>query len=247
MFMKFIMILFLSFLITDKIFAQSYDGFPLILSSPFDMDTIETQEPTFVWQCDMATILNDPRLSLQFVLSPMEEGQSKSEALLINQPVYILSNVLNSSLHYPNTVEKLEQGHTYVWQIQLLYNGMPIQYSEPWQFTIDLPRVDAANFFLLRKHQDAGFYIINQPELRLKITNSAVINNFNGTIRNDNNEVFPITLEFVNPEENLIQTIKSSNYYFKIDFASLKLPEGNYVFEWRHEKTNYYLNFIYKK
>lgn len=245
--MKFFLFLFLSSVITNNVIAQIYDGFPLILSSPFDMDTIETQEPTFVWQCDIATILNDPRLSLQFVLSPMEEGQSKSEALLINQPIYILSNVLNSSLHYPNTVEKLQQGHTYVWQLQLLYSGMAIQYSEPWQFTIALPQKETTNFFLLRKHQDASFYLIHQPEIKLKITNTSVIKNFKGVVRNDNNESFPITLEFVNNDEDLLQTIKSSNYYFKVDLTSLKLPEGNYVFEWRHEKTNYFLNFIYKK
>ena len=245
--MKYFFICLLSVLFTQNTYGQFYEGFPLILSSPFDMDTIETQEPTFMWQCDMATILNDPRLSLQFVLSPMEDGQSKSEAILINQPIYILSNVLNSSLYFPSTIDKLERGKTYAWQIQLLFNGMAIQFSEPWQFTIDLPAVLPTNYFILRKHQDASFYSINKPELRLKIVNTSVIKNFSGMIRNDDNEVFPITLEFVNQEEDLLQTIKSSNYYFKVDFSTLKLAEGNYIFEWRHEKTNYFLNFIYKK
>lgn len=246
MIMKNIFICIISLISIQITYGQISEGFPLILSSPFDMDTIETQEPTFVWQCDMATIMNDPRLSLQFILSPLDDGQSKSEALFVNQPIYILSNVLNSSLHYPNSVDILERGKTYVWQIQLLFNGMVIQLSDPWQFTLDLPIIPSSNYLILRKHQDASFYVINQSEFKLKISNTSKIENFAATLRNDKNEVYAVNLEFDNKEQDTNKVI-SSNYYLKVDFTSLKLPEGNYVFEWRYGKTNYFLNFSYIK
>jgi hypothetical protein len=59
-------------------FSQN-SSLPITLSSPFDKDTIEDKEPTFVWQTNLTSIQNDARLSQVIVVCKIESNQTPSE------------------------------------------------------------------------------------------------------------------------------------------------------------------------
>lgn len=243
----FLLFLFFNFSILSS-FGQ-FSSFPIVLSLPFDGDTIESLTPTFVWQCNLSLIQSDPRLSLQYSLVELENGQSASEAILINQPLSLMRGLESSSYSYPSTLEALQKGHTYVWQIQLLYNDQIVQVSEPWKFTISDPRLPGGQYILLRRQPDGSRYVLSEPVLRLKVRNDGHFLGKNAVVRDGSNKLYKVVLTEIIREGNEGSTSVSSlgTLYYLCDMKSLGLKKGSYVFEWRSDRGEpYYLNFELK-
>lgn len=127
-------------------FAQQ-SVFPVTLSNPMDYDTIIETEPNFIWQTNITALQTDPRYSQRYVLCELEENQLKGEAIAVNTPILVLDDYQNTMYSYSSTTTELEQGHTYVWQISILFNGMIVDQSEPYQFTILKPKDPVPSFY----------------------------------------------------------------------------------------------------
>lgn len=228
-----------------------FSSFPIVLSLPFDGDTIESLTPTFVWQCNLSLVESDPRMSLQYSLVEMEDGQSASEAVLINQPLSLMRGLESSSYSYPSTLEALQKGHTYVWQIQLLYNDQIVQVSEPWKFTIADPRPPGGQYILLRRQPDGGHYTLSNPVLRLMIKNSGKPAYTKAFVRDSKGKSTAVTLEPVKREgvedTEVSTALATGNLYYTVDLKSVNITKGFYSLEWRSGGGSiYYLNFELK-
>lgn len=235
------LILFL--VIGANAFSQ-YSALPITLSLPNDRDTIEEKEPTFVWQCNTVALQNDPRLEQQIVVVELEENQTPAEAVLINPPLMIRQNLLSGTTVYSSTENPLEEGKSYAWQVSYLFNGVVIQQSEAWVFTLAKPKEPIHQYLALRRQADGSVYQANEPVLYIKIAESGKLS-LKGTIRSADGSKQDIKLTPIGTEDKQADTFQSSGELLcKVDFEDLDLKKGSYVFTWKSpDGAKYNLHF----
>lgn len=223
-----------------------FANFPITLSIPYDADTITNTQPTFVWQCNLSAIQSDPRLSLQFVLVGKEDSQTAAEAIAVNAPLCVMNGLMSTSYSYPSTLQELEKGKTYAWQVLLLFNDQVVQESEPWKFTIDDPRPPAHQFIVLHK-QDGSFHVLQKREAWLVMKEEYDFQSQRAKVRKPNSETVSVTLEKVLAAENEDDAglfNENGFYYLYCNLESLPKQGGIYTLEVTAKSGKQYsLNF----
>jgi hypothetical protein len=108
---------------------------PPLLNSPADKSTIESPYPQFTWMpptpYDMFT-----NLSYDLVVTEVIEGQSSTEAIQYNTPVYSKNNITQPYESYASSFAKLDTGKIYAWQV-IAKNGLSYAAkTEIWTFKL---------------------------------------------------------------------------------------------------------------
>ena len=108
---------------------------PPLLSSPADKAVIESPYPQFTWMppspYDMFT-----NLSYDLLVTEVTEGQSATEAIQYNTPVYSKSDITQPYESYASSFTKLDTGKIYAWQV-VAKNGLSYAAkTEVWTFKI---------------------------------------------------------------------------------------------------------------
>src|SRR5574343_47642 len=244
--MKNLMFILLLILFQLSGFSQ-YSSLPIGLSMPMDQDTIEEKEPNFVWQTNLTTIQNDPRISQQIVVVKVETDQTATEAMIANAPIYICTGLLSNSITYPSTGTELEYGSTYAWQIDFLFNGSLVQQSDVWQFTLDEPYVPRTEYVSVRSTNDGQFIPVLDNRLNILISEPLEFE-LNGVIQSFNGDSYNVVLqEEIDGELVTQQTSVPTNEtrYFSVDLQSLDLDNGTYQFTWlAGDNRRFVLNFV---
>ncbi len=111
---------------------------PPLLSSPVDKGTVTTPYPQFTWMppapFDMFT-----SLYYDLLVTEVLEGQSATEAIQYNNPVYTKSNLTQPYDAYASSFTKLDTGKVYAWQV-VAKNGLNYAAkTEVWTFKIVPP------------------------------------------------------------------------------------------------------------
>jgi len=222
--------------------AQTIPLYPLVLTAPYHMDTIDDKRPTLLWQCDLASLQLDPRMDMQLKLVEKNPDQTRSDALLINEPIAFEYGLQDASFPFPASTSDLVPGHTYAWQVQILKNGMPIQQSEQWQFTIRDPRIDGGQYIRLTSALNSIIYEINGDNLYFIIEDKGMTptETIVKKIDENGNTVFHAT--------NLVRTNTNRDYgYYKLDISQFNLSDGLYMLEVVMNKQKYVLQFNFEK
>lgn len=224
-----------------------FANFPVMLSLPYDADTITTTQPTFVWQCNLSAIQNDPRLSLQFALVEKEGTQTAAEAIATNQAICTVNGLLATSYSYPSTLQELQKGHTYVWQVQLLFNDQVVQESEPWKFTIADPKPPIHQYIALSREKDGSFHVFKQKEAWLILKEDYDFNSQHARVRKPDSKTVPVTLEKVlagDHQDDAGLFNESRCYYLHCNLESIPKQHGIYTLEVTSKSGKVYsLNF----
>jgi len=150
----------------SNLFGQQ-SAFPITLSNPMDYDTIIETEPNFIWQTNITALQTDPRYSQRYLLCDLLENQQKGEAIVVNTPILVLEDYQNTIYSYTSTNVELLPGHTYVWQLSILFNGMIVDQSEPYQFTILKPKNPIPVFYPLAYKNDGQTYQVINNQIGL--------------------------------------------------------------------------------
>lgn len=234
-------------LLTHLAFGQ-YSGTPLMLSLPMDQDTIEEDEPVFVWQTTLSNVQNDPRLNVQLSVVKMEEDQTQTEAMVENAPVFIRQNLLSSSLNYSSVDHELEEGVWYAWQVVLFYNGVQVQQSEVWKFIKTAPVEEKHSYYTLKTKADNSIIEFVSDELYYTTTEYGDFQ-LEGVIsgKDIDNETVHFE-ELLLSEEN---TTGKSNQgrearYFKCDLSELNLKKGTYRIDWVANNQRHFISLVKK-
>lgn len=229
------------------LFGQS-SSLPIMLTMPFDKDTIKEKEPNFVWQTNITTVQNDPRLQQQIVVVKLAPDQSAAEAISQNDPIFIRNGVVSNSITYSSPNNALEEGETYAWQVTILNSGSIVQSSEVFQFTL-FEHIFQANYLPLRAKINTSPFIIEGSILRVSLLSikdlslEALIQPEKG----DSKEVSFV--EYINGEAQTEKISKPSTEtrFFELDLKKYKLKKGKYVLTWSPVKgENYELLFEQK-
>lgn len=226
--------------------SAQQSAFPVTLSNPMDYDTITETEPNFVWQTNITAIQTDPRYSQRYVLCELEENQLKGDAIAINTPILVLDDYQSTMHSYSSSATPLEEGHTYVWQVSILFNGMIVDQSEPYQFTIFEPKDPAPGFYpVVFKNDGQTLQIVNDRiglvteetgELNLKVSIT-----FNGKV---NKQVY--LNEYIDGDLQTATTSPTGNKQrmFVLNVEPLDLAHGYYTASWTAKKgKTYVFNF----
>jgi len=244
--MKYIFLILL--FTTARLAIAQYSGTPMMLSLPMDADTIQEDEPVFVWQTTLSNLQNDPRLNVQLSVVKMEKDQTAAEAIAENNPVFLRQNLLSSSLTYSSIDDELEEGVWYAWQIVLFYNGVQVQQSEVWKFIKAEPSTGVGAYIPMRKQLDNSIYELEGDLLQL-CTNEPGTFQLSASIKGGKLKPTSIVLEEVLGEkvsENQESVHRTETRYYRCDLSELKLKKGIYRFEWIAMDGLNYVVFIEK-
>lgn len=114
--------------------VESGASFPAQLIRPFDMDSIIGASINFSWSPPLG--IGKIRVSQEFVLVPVYEGQSAAQAILANPAHYRQKDMLQNALYYHPGLPPLRHNQWYAWQVLVYVNGVPSLRSEAWQFIL---------------------------------------------------------------------------------------------------------------
>jgi hypothetical protein len=108
---------------------------PPLLSSPADKAEIESPYPQFTWMppspYDMFT-----NLSYDIMVTEITEGQSATEAIQYNTPIYSKADIAQPYESYASSFTKLDTGKIYAWQV-VAKNGLNYAAkTEVWTFKV---------------------------------------------------------------------------------------------------------------
>lgn len=145
---------------------------PLFLIEPYLKEKICEKRPSFTWQPSLPAI---PGSQYRVTLAEMKSGQPANEALVYNLPLINQSNILSPMLIYPPAARELEEGKTYAWQVTVYKEGMILNRSEIWEFTIkcnDTPKVDKEDGFRDIEDLAKGNYYIANGKIKFAVYNA---------------------------------------------------------------------------
>lgn len=108
---------------------------PPLLNTPNDKARLQSPYPEFTWMpptpYEMFTNLN-----YELLVTEVLPGQSATEAIQYNSPVYSRTNISQPYEMYPSTFIKLDTGKVYAWQV-VASNGLNYAgKTEVWTFKI---------------------------------------------------------------------------------------------------------------
>lgn len=133
---------------------------PPMLNAPLDEDVLETRYPQFTWLPPAPlNIFNN--LTYDFILVEVQEGQTSTEAIQQNIPVYTEGNLTNIFLNYPSSNAQLDTAKLYAWQIIAKDNNQFAAQSEVWTFNIKADSIfnniqDTTPYIKLRREPDGS-------------------------------------------------------------------------------------------
>lgn len=223
--------------------VSSRDEF-LNLVYPMNGDSVYTVYPNLSWS-HSGNFGDATTRYYRIVLSELERGQTNEEALNLNQPFWISAPLNAHVISYPQNAPRLQEGKTYVWQVQLLYNGMVAQSSEIWRFKVaQKPIYRDLEYISLTRNSSIGlieaFNFIHvrfdEPTNNNQIVVSAI---FSGDI----NKRIDLPFELkVAPDSG-----GNAIYLLKVDVSKLTSESKPYKLSVRSgQGIDYGLNFIKK-
>jgi hypothetical protein len=223
----------------------------LNLVFPNDNDTIETTTPLLTWTHSEPFTVLTPGESFRIVLVKMNAGQNAEEAVLSNQPLFIMSNIFRHDVQYPFDAPQLKEGESYGWQVQKMAAGGQgiIVKTESWKFTVKGAAPVAENkYAVLKKKPDGGFYTAANNKLYFRFEEDYRGSQLSCIIYDEKHQA-------INPEpeneqqkaqnQNAVQ-VKSNGYNrFEIDLEVMRLKTGFYYLEVRNEKNELFVLKFY--
>jgi hypothetical protein len=143
---------------------------PPMLNSPSDKSEIQSLYPQFTWMpptpFDMFT-----SLSYDLLVTEVLEGQSATEAIQYNTPIYTKDNINQPYESYASSFTKLDTGKIYAWQV-IAKNGLNYAAkTEVWTFKIksnNLLKPAVNDTYILLDDKAIGTYLVKSDVLHVK-------------------------------------------------------------------------------
>lgn len=114
---------------------------PPLLIFPEDKDTIDYPNPVLTWLPAFQASYGQ-QILYDLRLVEMYSGQTSQQAITANPVFFEQFNLPVTALPYPPGSSALQLDHTYAWQVTATINGVPVGYSQIWQFTYAIPEPD---------------------------------------------------------------------------------------------------------
>lgn len=221
---------------------------PPLLISPENQSIVDGINPTFSWLPPSPVQLFN-NLSYNFKIVEVLPGQSNTDAIQQNAPVYSSFNIFSQNLVYGPSLPSLQIDKQYVWQVTALNNLSEVSKSEIWNFSLKhtshkatILDINSTYLKLSKAESDAGKGIF-QSKIRIAYINETSDTVWNILVKDLSslNSGFVIhPLQSLQPGQNLMEYDASNDLRF-IDGHEylLQIPNS------RNELWQ--IKFIYRK
>lgn len=143
---------------------------PPLLNTPSDQAVLETPYPQFTWMpptpFDMFT-----QLSYDIMITEVLQGQSATEAIQYNTPVYSNNNIQQPYQSYASSFNELDTGKTYAWQVTAKNGLNYAAKTEVWTFELKQqtkPVIVTEDVYILLDNNIQGVYSVSAEILKVK-------------------------------------------------------------------------------
>lgn len=223
-------------------FLKNYSDF-IGLLSPFDGDTVYTHNPVLSWHSSFPIQYADQYRNYRLTLVEMKPNQKKQEALSRNPPMVVIDQLKAFNIPYPADAGKLENGKSYVWQVQSLFQNTVVDFTETWSFVVwDEPAETDVRYLELKTRPGAEFHKLNDELFYFSFPPhvSSVKESISCRITNEKNQLHTVNaVRLVQPtqpghdfeEHGDVNVRKRGFHKYVLDLSKEGLPEGDYLME----------------
>lgn len=236
------LLLLITILLTVHLHAQ-FTGLPVTLSQPYDREVLEDNEPLLVWQTDLSTVIDNPRVAMRLTIAEIKQDQTPTEAMQINAPILLRDELKSNTWSYSSTDTELLPGHHYAWQVTISYNQVIVQQSEVWEFSIRMPVPPLSAFHPVKLKQDGAIYSLLDNRLNIALTSSKELPTAITIVNAKGVEIKKTLQELVDGKfaDETTSKASSSAHYFSVDLKDLN--KGLYTMHWLADGKIYQLTF----
>lgn len=187
---------------------------PPLLISPADKAVLQSPYPQFTWMppapYDMFT-----NLSYDLLVTEVTDGQSTTEAIQYNTPVYSKSDITQPYEAYASSFTKLDTGKIYAWQV-VAKNGLSYAAkTEIWTFKIaQVKKADEIvnDTYLLLDNGVTGTYTIQKDILRIKYYSFNATYNTEIVFTDEKNNIITKTKQTIVPGDNYLDLSLNNSF-----------------------------------
>lgn len=145
---------------------------PPLLNTPSDKSISRSAYPQLTWMPPAPMDMFD-NLNYDIAVAEILEGQSATEAILYNTPVYTKGYLKVPYENYPSSYSRLQPGKTYAWQVTARNGLNYAAMTDIWTFSIakDSSKIETTNdFYVLVKNNinESGINYISGNSLKIK-------------------------------------------------------------------------------
>ncbi|PCJ65167.1 MAG: hypothetical protein COA58_09900 [Bacteroidetes bacterium] len=203
---------------------------PLLLSLPIDEDVLKIKRPNFNWIPPMP-LGNDPDISYEMTLVHLNKDQRGEDGIRRNRPIFQRDGIRAINLIFPTTLEDLEAGEHYAWQVKAHLGNILAGTSEVWEFEIE-KEVEPPRYVRLKQNEDAAILEYTSQSSIFFIYESRYSNSsFTLTVKNSESKV---SVQDLSIDEDLRETsmlYNEGNNKYVINLSSLGLEPDLYFLE----------------
>ena len=196
---------------------------PPLLNSPTDKAEIETPYPQFSWMPPTPFEMFS-NLTYDLLITDILEGQSSTEAIQYNTPIYTKNNISQPYESYATSFKKLDTGKVYAWQVIAKNGTNYAAKTEIWTFKITnapaLTKITSITYISLGD-DDTKLGSYNLKDDKVNIKYHSYHKAFEATIK-----IKTTTGEVV---QELKQSILNGDNFFNIILNKTIIKEKQYI------------------
>jgi hypothetical protein len=222
----------------------------MYLVYPPDKEVTDTRTPMLTWtHSEPFSILTQGEY-YRMIVTEIKTKQAPEEAITVNTPLMTKNYLTVHSLQYPYDGKELAEGKHYAWQVQKIANGVVVNKTEAWEFSIDKkPEEKETKYVALKQVIDGSVYT-TYGKIYFKFSedyNSKGL--ITAYIRSEKGKEFPVTInkdddKMKSPAGSKIKTVGDNRFILDLDKDNI-VP-GYYMMEIKNEKKEvYYLKFYF--
>ncbi|MGQ0829858.1 MAG: hypothetical protein ACT4ON_15835 [Bacteroidota bacterium] len=209
----------------------------LYLVFPTDKDVIETKTPLLTWSHSEPFNILSQGEYYRMIVSDINANQSPEEAITINTPLMMRNYLTTHSLQYPYDAKELQEGKHYAWQVQKVANGVVINKTEAWEFSVITTEPLKENkYAVLKKVLDGGYYVAENNKVFFKFEEKYTSGNISCVIYNSKREAIKPKVENEGTANAALNFKQNGYNRYEINLNDLDIEEGFHTLEVRNEK-----------
>ena len=140
---------------------------PPQLISPLDTSVIDTKYPNFNWM-PPSSVNMFGNLTYSLLLVEVRKKQNPYDAIQRNPTLLKQDNITAPLFNYPTSLNALEEGKTYAWQVVVTNNSSYTEKTEVWSFSVakkDTPKtvIDYSGYPKLKRGYTSEYYTMKAP------------------------------------------------------------------------------------
>ncbi len=235
---------------TESLESESSSFISLV--NPSDNDTIDNLNPLLLWNHSESFKLLQQGEYFRLLLTELRTNQQSDAAINANPPQLKLDFLVKHDVLYPYDAPILIPGKKYAWQVQKISNGLIVNKSEAWEFTVKPEKrvAPTRNFVEMSPGLNTTPYNVENGRVYFLFNNEYSVGTGDMKI-------------YVSDHKGKETEVKAQLYYdealgkedrsnislnrFELNLDDLNLKPGSYILKIRNIKNQeFILNFRYK-